>query len=77
MESNHRFTSVTDLTCWCADCMINSIAVGVIYTLHLDMCAGSIQLRCRGTPEGPCVQKFASLAEARGCGGLEIVFNQQ
>ena len=36
-----------------------------------------IEWVCRGTPEGPCVQKFASLAEARECGGLEIVFNQQ
>jgi len=35
------------------------------------------RLVCRGTPEGPCVQKFANLAEARKCGGLEIVFNQQ
>ena len=36
-----------------------------------------VDSRRRGTPEGPSVQKFANLAEARGSGGLEIVFNQQ
>ena len=48
------------------------------------MCARSVVNLCggrcliwRGTPEGPSVQKFANLAEARESGGLEIVFNQQ
>ena len=60
-----------------SDCVEGVVVANLWYhgvKLHYAM---KLSIVWRGTPEGPSVQKFANLAEARGSGGLEIVFNQQ